>query len=132
MIPCEKCLEHIASQNYSQHRASLPCMSESLELKATLNMNMLGVLLPQPRSSCACVCVLSRVQLFVTPWTVACQALLSVKFSFPSSGDLPDSGIEVVSPPSPALVGGFFTTVPPGKPISVSQCRALFGEEGQL
>jgi len=32
---------------------------------------------------------------------------------FPSSGDLPNSGIE---PASPALAGRFFTTVPPGKP----------------
>ena len=29
---------------------------------------------------------------------------------FPSPGDLPDPGIEPVSPMSPALVGGFFTT----------------------
>ena len=44
-----------------------------------------------------------------TPWTVACQAPLSVGFSrqeywsglpFPSAGDLPDPGIE---PRSPAL-----------------------------
>ena len=44
-----------------------------------------------------------------TPWTVACQALLSMGFSrqeywsglpFPSPGDLPDPGIE---PGSPAL-----------------------------
>ena len=34
-------------------------------------------------------------------------------FSFP--GDLPDPGIE---PASPALAGGFFTTVPPGKSFS--------------
>ena len=33
---------------------------------------------------------------------------------FPSSGDLPDPGIE---PSSPALAGGFFTTEPPGKPF---------------
>ena len=32
---------------------------------------------------------------------------------FPPPGDLPDPGIE---PTSPALAGGFFTTVPPGKP----------------
>jgi len=32
---------------------------------------------------------------------------------FPSPGDLPDPGIK---PASPALVGGFFTTEPPGKP----------------
>ena len=33
---------------------------------------------------------------------------------FPPPGDLPDPGTE---PPSPALVGGFFTTVPPGKSV---------------
>ena len=61
--------------------------------------------------------VLSRVcvQLFETPRTVACQALLSPGFSrqkywtglpFPSPGDLPNPGIE---PRSPALAGRFFT-----------------------
>ena len=52
---------------------------------------------------------LSCIRLFVTPWTVACQAPLSMGFSrqefqsglpFPSPGDRPDSGIE---PKSPAL-----------------------------
>ena len=32
---------------------------------------------------------------------------------FPSPGDLPDPGLE---PVSPALAGEFFTTEPPGKP----------------
>ena len=50
---------------------------------------------------------LSRVQLFATPWTVACQAPLSMGFSrqeswsglsFPSPGDLPNPGIEFASP----------------------------------
>ena len=50
---------------------------------------------------------LSRVQLFVTPWTVAYQAPLSMGFSrqeywselpFPSPGDLPNPGIEHGSP----------------------------------
>ena len=59
---------------------------------------------------------------FATPRTVASQAPLSMGFSrqeywseltFPSSGDLPDPGIE---PRSLALAGGFFTTEPPGKP----------------
>ena len=49
---------------------------------------------------------------FVTPWTVACQAPLSVGFSrpeywsglpLPSPGDLPDPGFEPMSPVSPAL-----------------------------
>ena len=34
---------------------------------------------------------------------------------FPPEGDLPDAGIEPVSPASPALEDGFFTTEPPGK-----------------
>ena len=34
---------------------------------------------------------------------------------FPPEGDLPDAGIEPVSPVSPALADGFFTTEPPGK-----------------
>ena len=58
---------------------------------------------------------------FVTPWTVALQAPLSVEFSrqeywselpFPAPEAFPDPGIEPVSPVSPALVGGFFTTKP--------------------
>ena len=60
---------------------------------------------------------------FVTPWTVACQAPLSMEFSrilewvaTPSSRDLPDPGIKPTSPVSPALACGFFTPEPPGKP----------------
>ena len=58
----------------------------------------------------------SHVQLFVMLWTVAHQASLSIGFPsqeywnglpYPSPGDLPDPGIE---PMSPALAGGFFTT----------------------
>ena len=61
----------------------------------------------------------SCVQLFATPWTVACQAHLSMGFSrqeywsglpCPPPGDLPDPGIKPMSLTSPALAGGFFTT----------------------
>ena len=64
-------------------------------------------------STCCQVCaytrVLSHVQLFATPCTVACQAPLSMAFPgkeywrglpFPSPRDLSDPGIE---PTSPAL-----------------------------
>ena len=73
------------------------------------------------------VCVLShlsRVRLFATPWTVACQAPLSMGFSkqehwsglpCPPPGDLPDPGIKLTSLMSPVLAGGFFTTAPPRK-----------------
>ena len=64
--------------------------------------------------------MLSCVPLFVTPWTVAHQAPLSMEFSqqeywnglsFPSPGDLPHPGIEPGSFESPALAGGFFTII---------------------
>ena len=53
----------------------------------------------------------SRVQLFVTPWAVACQApvhgILRARIlewvAMPFSRDLPDPGIEPVSPEAPAL-----------------------------
>ena len=56
--------------------------------------------------------VLSNVWLFVTPWTVACQAPLSMGFSrqeywnglpFPTPGYLPNPGIEPEAPAVPAL-----------------------------
>ena len=82
-----------------------------------------------------CVCVLTCVQLFVTPWTVAHQAPLSMGFSrqeywnglpFPPPGDLPEAGIEPMTPASPALAGGFFTTELPGKPPALQQKIHLY------
>ena len=61
----------------------------------------------------------SHVQFFATPWTVACQAPLSIGFSrqeywselpFSPPGDFPNPGIEPTPLMSPALAGGFFTT----------------------
>ena len=64
---------------------------------------------------------LSCVQLFLTPWTTAHQAPLSMGFPrqeywsglpFPSLGDLPDPGIK---PRSPAFQADSLPTEPPGK-----------------
>ena len=80
-----------------------------------------AVFLVPHRMCVGCVCVLSHVQLFVTPWTVAHQASLSMEFSRQEYwSDLPFSspGIEFVSP---ALAGGFFITVPLGKPAAQSR-----------
>ena len=78
-------------------------------------------------SSCMCVRMLSHltcIRLFVSLWTIACQASLSVGFSrqeywsglpWPSPGYLPNPGIEPMSLRSPALAGGFFTTSATGK-----------------
>ena len=75
------------------------------------------------------MCVLSRVWLFATPWTVACQAPLSMGFSrqeywsrlpSPSPGDLPDPGVK---PGSLALQADSLLSKPPGKPkMTKSRC----------
>ena len=63
-------------------------------------------LIPETSESEKCQ-VLSHICLFATPWTVSLQAPLSMGFSrqeywsglpFPSPGDLPNPGIEPVSP----------------------------------
>ena len=64
----------------------------------------------------------SPVRFFVTQWTIARQALLSMGlskqeywsgFPFPPPGDLPDPGIEPGSHVSP----GSLPLAPPGKPL---------------
>ena len=67
---------------------------------------------------------LSRVRLFVTPWTVAYQAPQSMEFSrqqywsglpFPSPRDLPGEGR--IKPGSPALQTDALPSEPPGKTL---------------
>ena len=85
---------------------------------------------------------LSRIQLSATPWTVACQAPLSMGFprqehfsqartlewvAISSSRDPPDPGIKPTSLVSPELAGGFFITsitweiIWPVRPQKISQ-----------
>ena len=75
-------------------------------------------------SICCCCLVAKSCPTFTTPWTVAHQVPLSMGFlrqdywsglPFPSPEDLPNVGIE---PMSPALAGIFFTPESPGKPLS--------------
>ena len=72
-------------------------------------------------------CILSYVWLFVSPWTVARQAPLSMAFPrqencsglpFPPPGDLPHPGIEPISPVYRALEGRLLITEPPRKPFT--------------
>ena len=81
---------------------------------------------------------LSRVQLFVTPWTVAQQAPLSMEFfrqeywsglPFPSPGDIPDPSIK---PPSPELQADALPPEPPGKPNVVYTILPLIYQIGNL
>ena len=70
--------------------------------------------------------MLSHVQLFETPWTVARQAPLFMELSkqeywsglpFPTPQDLPKPGIKPASLAFSAVASRFFITVPPGKPM---------------
>ena len=69
----------------------------------------------------------SRVRLCATPWTVACQAPLSMGFSrqeywsrlpCPPPGNHPDPGIKPKSLTSPALAGRSFTTSTTGEALN--------------
>ena len=71
------------------------------------------------------VCPVMSDSLWPHGLTVACQAPPSMGFSrqehwsglpFHSPGDLPHPGTEPTAPASPALAGGFSTSVLPGKP----------------
>ena len=81
----------------------------------------------------------SRVQLFVTPWTVARQASLSIRFSSqeywselpcPPPGDLPNPGIKPVSRCISCVTGEIFTTESPEKPMIGA--KADLGERGDI
>ena len=70
--------------------------------------------------------LLSHVRLFATPWTVACQAPLSMGFSrqeywsgfpFPSPRDITNLGIKLGSP---SLLAVSLPSEPPGKPLGGS------------
>ena len=71
---------------------------------------------------CAMVCLVSHVQLFLTPWPVAYQAPLSMgtllarmlEWVAMAPPDLPNSGIK---PSSPAVQVDSLQSEPQGKPI---------------
>ena len=82
------------------------------------------------------VCVLSRVSLFATPWTVAHQAPLSMGsfrqeywsgLPYPFPGDVANPGTEPAFLTSSALAGSFFTTSKYHlrRPRTQGQSRAL-------
>ena len=95
-----------------------------------LNISWTGTLLQahctMPDSTKFVLRCFSHIGFFVIPWTVACQAPLSMGFPrseywsgspFPPPGDLPNPGFELLTPVAPALAGRFFTTELPGKPL---------------
>ena len=98
--------------------SGLHCVRGHFPLLSQSFLKCLFLSHPIPAFVCVCgICArsLSYVQLFEAPWTVAHQPPLPMGFSrqeyrsrlpFSSPGDLPDPGIE---PISPALAGGFLS-----------------------
>ena len=88
--------------------------------------------------------VLSHVQLFATPWTIARQAPMSMEFSrqeywsglpFPTPGDLPNLGINPTSLSSSVLAGWFFiscTTLEAPSCIDTESTLFIFLVQGHL
>ena len=77
----------------------------------------------------------SHFQLFVTLWTIARQAPLSMGFSrqeyrsgvpCPPPGDIPNPGIQLASLMCPALPGKFFSTAPPGNSLIILWGRCYY------
>ena len=73
----------------------------------------------------SCALSLSHVQLYAAPWTFALQAPLSMGLprqeywsglAFLPPRDLPDTGMELTSPSSPALAADSLPLSPQGSP----------------
>ena len=103
-----------------------PCCSHDLSISATVHCVCV--------CTCVCVCVCLFAQscliLLWPPWTEAHQVLLSMGLSrqehwsglpFSSPGDLPDPGMEPMSPAPPALADRFFTTETLGNSTQIFQ-----------
>ena len=78
--------------------------------------------------------MLSGVQLFTPPWTAARQASLSLEFSrqeywsglpFSTPGDLPDPGIEAMSPAALALQVDSLPVSHWGNPMGIYKCAQI-------
>ena len=76
------------------------------------------------------------------PWTIAHQAMEFSRLEywnglpFPTPRDLPNPGMESTSLASLAAEGGFFTAVPPGKPVrcwaSYNICDFIICKVGEI
>ena len=110
----------------------LPLQAKYLILTFTLSCSHLHVLKTFQASLIVppiSVKSFSHIRLFVTLWTVACQAPLSMEFSrqeywsglpFPSPGDLPSQGLE---PRSPEFQADSLPSEIPGRPNQMGMLK---------
>ena len=111
---------HFFLQGISSTQGSNICLlSEQADFYCWATRDAQGIYTPLLYTTMCVLSLFSCVQLFVTLWTTAYQAPMSMGFSreecwsgllCPPPGDLPDPGIEPTSRTSPALAGGCFTT----------------------
>ena len=130
MLDSQKRAARMAQRIYT----SCICISQILAFCHICFLSVMSVYRHICRQTHICICLLHtymgyvmfvksysliQIQLFVTPWTVAHKAPLSLGFSrqeywsellCPSPGDLPYPGVEPLSLMSPALAGRFFTS----------------------
>ena len=111
----KKNLEHLLASKMKSLQSFCTYDIETFKIPVSWDWRFTGP------SLCSSVCVLSQfshVRLFVTVWTVAHQAPLSMGFSKQEYwnglpclplGNLSDPGIKPVSLVSPASASGFFT-----------------------
>ena len=128
---CALTVCYVASLLRSQSASVLAgvCSDWVMELAGVCSDWAISILCARVLRSFSCV------RLFVTPWTVACQAPLSMGFSrqeyrsglpWPLPRNLPDPGIEAKSPAISHMAGGFFITEPPGPPIHTALVVSYF------
>ena len=100
-------------QSCEPSRRCLPEVGCTLQASRLSQHPVLG-LLSWSMLALTCMYMLSRVRLFVSPWTAACQAPLSMGFlrqeywsglSLCVLGALPHPGVKPTSPMPPALAG---------------------------
>ena len=110
-------------------------MEQTVNTAVITSLHLLSIYTLYRTKHRACtMCMLSRVQLFVTPWTIrppgpsvhgVFQARVLEWVAISSSGDLPDSRIRLASLVSPVLAGRFLTTTPSGKFCFPIRCHCF-------
>ena len=111
-----------SGQTQTLHTTSVECLMQWAICK-TIHGNPVHMWLWKNLYSLSCVCMVTQSCLTLCH-TVDCSSPgSSVHGTFQvkilrqvAPGDLPNPGIQPVSPVFPALAGGLFTTAPPGKP----------------
>ena len=119
-------LPTVSPEELRMWKYRIPAQIAEIYMKGMISVSSDSRIFPHIEKCLLFCCLVPKwYPTFVTPWTVAHQAYLSMEFSrqehwsslpFPSPGDLPDPSIEPASPMSLALQVDSLLTEPLGKP----------------